>query len=40
MPEGLGDRKRHLVAKEAEVDAINLGFKTVSHDILKNKLGR
>lgn len=33
-------QERHLVGKEEEVDAINFGFKTLSHDILKSKLGR
>lgn len=40
MPGGLGDSKTHLVDKEETVGAINLGFKTVSHDILKSKLVR
>lgn len=40
MPGVLDDRKTHCVDKEEASDAINLGFKTVSHDISISKQGK
>jgi len=39
VPGVLDDRKTHLVDKKKAADAINLGFKTASHDILISKAG-
>lgn len=33
-------QEKHLVDKKEAADAINLGFKTISHDILISKLGK
>ena len=40
MPGVLDDRKTHLMEKKEAADTINLGFKTVSHDILVSKPGK